>query len=73
VRTATVIGVLTFFIAATIGAYKEDLGLTTGLLWLLVIGGPLVVGAIAYGLLRAIYPASARESAGPGSDATPGD
>ncbi len=75
VRTATVVGVLTFFIAATIGAYKEDLGLTTGVLWLLVFGGPLVVSFITYFVLRAIYPSSARERdpAGPGSDAAPGD
>jgi cytochrome b-561 len=69
------VGVLTFFIAATIGAYKEDLGLTTGVLWLLVFGGPLVVGVLTYGVLKAIYPASARERepSGTGSDATPGD
>ncbi len=75
VRTATVIGVLSFFIATTMAAFKEGLGFSTGFLWLLVLGGPVVVGAITYGLLRAIYPASAREreAAGPGSDAAPGD
>lgn len=56
VRTATVIGVLGFFIAATIAAYNSELGLSTGFLWFLVVLGPVVVGLIAYLLLRLAYP-----------------
>jgi len=74
VRTATVIAVLAFFIATTVAAYKQGLGLSTGFLWFLVFGGPLVIGFIAYGVLRAIYAEDRDESeAVPGADASPGD
>lgn len=74
VRTATVIGLLAFFIAATIAAYKQGLGLSTGFLWALVLVGPVLVGFIAYGLLRAVYPARDEGPAAvPGADASPGD
>ncbi len=56
VRTATVIGVLAFFIASTIAAYNAELSLSTGFLWFLVLLGPVVVAVLAYLLLRAIYP-----------------
>jgi cytochrome b-561 len=75
VRTATVIGLLGFFIAATIAAYKNGLGLSTGFLWVLVIGGPIVVGFVAYAVLRAIYPKGRGERGeiGSGADPSPGD
>lgn len=74
VRTATVIGLLSFFIASTIAAYKNGLGFSTGFLWVLVFGGPLVVGFLAYGILRALYPRRDEEAtAGSESDVSPGD
>ncbi len=74
VRTATVIGLLAFFIATTIAAYKQGLGLSTGFLWGLVVLGPVAVGVVAYAALRAIYRDEAEEAAPvPGADASPGD
>ncbi len=74
VRTATVIGVLSFFVAATVAAYKNGLGLSTAFLWVMVFGGPIVVALLAYGVLRALYPRR-EEKAPPRSetDVTPGD
>jgi len=54
-RTSFVIGMLMFYIMATLAGYKIDLNLPNALLWVLVLFVPILTGVVAYVILRAFY------------------
>jgi hypothetical protein len=44
-----------FFAASTLVAYRNDLGISVLLSWLLVVGTPVVFTVLTYGLVRLGY------------------
>ncbi|MCL4454143.1 MAG: cytochrome bc complex cytochrome b subunit [Deinococcus sp.] len=73
-RTSITVGLLMFFIMATLAGYKGDPGLdwlTTPLLWTLILVVPTVTTAVSYVLMKSLYSErsegeSAAPSPGPG-------
>ncbi|PZA06241.1 MULTISPECIES: cytochrome bc complex cytochrome b subunit [unclassified Meiothermus] len=61
-RTSFVIGMLMFYIMATLAGYKIDLNLPNALLWVLVLFVPILTGVVAYVILRAFYGKASQES-----------
>lgn len=59
VRTGVTLGLVAFFLMATLAGYKDELGLGVGLLWALIIGVPLIVTLAFIAAIRAIYPQKA--------------
>ena len=62
-RTGSVIGLLVFFIVATMAGYMEGLNLSISLLWTLLIGGPILATVVTYAIMTALYraPVSSEE------------
>jgi len=54
-RTGAAVGVVGFFMASTLVAYRNDLGIGVLLSWLLVVGTPAVFTVLTYGLVRLAY------------------
>jgi cytochrome b-561 len=54
-RTSFVVGMLMFYIMSTLAGYKVDLGLSNGLLWVLVFIVPIITGVVCYIILKAVY------------------
>jgi cytochrome b-561 len=55
VRTSVTLGLLAFFLMATLAGYKDELGLSTGFLWALIVGVPILVTLVFIALIRALY------------------
>jgi cytochrome b-561 len=70
-RTGSAVGVLGFFMAATLAAYKNDLGLGTAFLWIVIIVTPLVFTVVTALLIQAATRRSRGRSAPDSSSARP--
>ena len=55
VRTSVTLGLLAFFLMATLAGYKDELGLSAGFLWLLILGVPVLVTVVFTMLIRTFY------------------
>jgi cytochrome b-561 len=62
-RTGATMGVIGFFLASTLAAYKSDLGLSIALLWLLIVLVPAIFTVATALIVRAVY--------GPGASGRP--
>jgi cytochrome b-561 len=55
VRTSVTVGLIAFFLMSTLAGYKDELGLSVGFLWMLIIGVPLLVIVAFITIIRVIY------------------
>lgn len=56
VRTATGVGMLVFMGTLYLAAYYDELGMSLGQIWLVVVGVPIVVGSVVGAVLSATQP-----------------
>ncbi|HKI57597.1 MAG TPA: cytochrome bc complex cytochrome b subunit [Trueperaceae bacterium] len=54
-RTGAAMGVIGFFMASTLAAYRNDLGLSMALSWVIVVGTPLLFTVVTAGIIRLAY------------------
>ncbi len=60
-RTGATMGVIGFFLASTLAAYKSDLGLGTLFLWALIVAVPAVFTVVTALVIRALYGPSKKQ------------
>jgi len=56
IRTATGVGMLVFMGTLYLAAYYDELGMSLGQIWLVVVGVPIVVGSVVGAVLSATQP-----------------
>jgi len=54
-RTGAAMGMIGFFLASTLAAYKSDLGLGNGFLWMLILATPIVFTVLTALFIRLVY------------------
>ena len=54
-RTSVTVGILVFFLVATLAGWKQELGLSNATLWTMLISFPLLAWWVTYVIMRAIW------------------
>jgi cytochrome b-561 len=62
IRTGVTVGLIAFFVVATLAGYKDELGLSADLLWALLIGVPIFAALGFSALIRAFVRLTSNEA-----------